>query len=121
MNYTYVTRKQANIIYAAIKRGELHATKKFINRLYDSVERTNSGMDSRVNGIIDYLFKGNIEFAQALIDGKYINETRTLVHDGYRPATENDLFWSVGEMIEESHWETTYTIADNYRPTVIVK
>lgn len=121
MNYAYITRKQANIIYAAVKRGKLHASKKFINKLYDAVERTDSDMYSLVNGIVDYLFKGNVEFAQALIDGKCINEVHALVIDGYRPATADDLFWSIGEMIEVSHWETTYVIADHYEPTVIVK
>lgn len=116
MNYAYITRKQANIIYSAVKRGELNASKKFINKLYDSVERTDSDMYLRVNDIIDWIFKKNFDFAQAIIDGSLIEKKTVEIVDGYRIATdhEDNPFLIAGEKVEITHFEVKYTFIENY-------
>lgn len=102
MNYKYVTRKQANIIYAAIKRGELNAPKSFVQALYTAVgDSDNITFVCTVPRIIDHIFNNRFELAQAEINGKVTAFKTVATKTIARAATIDDWFFEVGEMIEE--------------------
>lgn len=110
-NYRYYTRKQAGIVYAAIKRGDLTASDKFVKALYNDAESTER-VDRilAVNRIIDHVINNRFDLAQAEVNG-CITDTVPVKTVTRRPATEEDgevLFGivKVGEMHDFS--ETTF-------------
>lgn len=118
MQYRYYTRKQAGIIYAAIKRGDLVATKKFISELYNSVEDVyDVARIHAVNRIIDHLFNKRFDLAQAEVDG-HMTDTIAVKTITRRAATEEDgevLFGmvEVGEMYDFEKTTLEWTVLDH--------
>ena len=72
MSYDYFTRKQANILYGAVKRGQLDMNKKDINRMYNTIVETrhmNLSQDDRIfrghlERAISHYLEGRIDLAQ---------------------------------------------------------
>lgn len=100
--YEYLTRKQANIIYAAIKRGELEADSSFTNDMYAAVEdRRNEtyAMMRTCQLIISLIFDDQLELAQNVIDGAWYEQQSSIVD--YRDPTEDELRWCFTEEDEQ--------------------
>ena len=115
-DYSYMTRKQAGIVYAAVKRGELRAAKKTIGRMYDLVGATELDTASRVERghferCVGHIIDGRMELAQAELDGRTTRRERVLVGTTVRIATEDDWFYEVGEEIEENVYEERWVVA----------
>lgn len=83
------TRKQAGVIYRAHKAGELAVSAETISRMYDLV---NDGSGIDFNGelnreiqafktIVDHIFEGELDKAQAMVDRIEGNETNAIVTD----------------------------------------
>jgi len=73
-NYSTFTKKQANILYAAVKREELTMSKANIRKMYNIVGARTLDTDERafrahLEHAIEHLFEGRIEFAQLELDG----------------------------------------------------
>ena len=115
-SYSTFTKKQAGIVYAAVKRGELDATKATISKIYDLVganvldtcERELRGSFERC---VVHIVEGRMEMAQAELDGKRTKKERVLVRVEKRIATEDDWFYEVGEEIEEEVYEERWVVA----------
>lgn len=76
MNYSYFTRKQANILYAATKRGELTIDRRTMSAIYDLVGDTSRevyAFRSKAEQAIGFLFKDRADLAQAVLDGKTVD------------------------------------------------
>lgn len=78
-NFAYLTRKQANVIYATYKRGDIAMSKAQANEMYDAVGDTeNEGAYAFYKQVLDFIFKKRLDLAQALLDGKQVR-----YDDGY--------------------------------------
>lgn len=76
-NYSYFTRKQANCLYSAFKNGKLNMTKVQTKMLYDLVGKATLTVKEweiryQFEKALGWLFKNELEFAQAVLDGKTI-------------------------------------------------
>lgn len=112
--YSYLTRKQANVVYSAIKRGELTASKKWVNELYNAVENVDAvEMQDDASRVIGFMFDGRLDLAQAIIDGKSV-EKRYFITSSYEVLVTEELqekdtrFWwdEVGSVVtvEDGEW-----------------
>lgn len=111
-SYSTFTKKQANALYSAVKRGELEMDGKNIKRMYDLVGKNTLDTGEcifrgQLESAIRHLFSNRIECAQARLDGKKVEEVRVI--DGYTEcvATEDDWFEEPGSIIREeiAHYE----------------
>lgn len=75
--YSYLTKKQAGIVYAATKRGDVSADKKFIRKMYNvvGIRWMDLTPDERAIVIhaeqaVDHIVNGRLELAQAELDGR---------------------------------------------------
>lgn len=105
-NYSVFTKKQANVIYAAIKRGELNADKRTINAMYNLVNANalttdESVMRGHFERCINHLVEGRTEFAQMELDGHTVKREYVITGTVERIATEDDFFEVPGTVITE--------------------
>lgn len=114
-SYSTFTKKQANVLYSAVKRGELEMGKKDIKRMYDLVGKNMLDTDERgfrgqLESAIRHLLDGRIECAQARLDGRKVEKVEVI--DGYteRVATEDDWFEELGSIIREEITHTEWVI-----------
>lgn len=116
-SYSTFTKKQAGIVYAAIKRGELSASKKTISKMYDLVGKNMLDYDEMVlrgsfERCVGHIVEGRIEFAQAELDGKRTRKESVVVGYVERVADpENDWFSEPGEIIRDEVYEERWVIA----------
>ena len=75
--FNYFTRKQANIIYAAIKRGEIKMVKRDVNRMYNlvGVRGFNLSVEDceflgKLNNVIAAIFDSRLDVANGLLNGE---------------------------------------------------
>lgn len=75
--FNYFTRKQANIIYAAIKRGEIKMTKRDVNRMYNlvGVRGFNLSVEDceflgKLDNVITAIFDSRLDVANGLLNGE---------------------------------------------------
>ena len=75
--FNYFTRKQANIIYAAIKRGEIKMVKRDVNRMYNlvGVRGFNLSVEDceflgKLNNVITAIFDSRLDVANGLLNGE---------------------------------------------------
>lgn len=73
MKTTFISRKQAGVIYKNVKQGTIKMSKSAISAMYDvaGVEVFNdvmTDMIERLLAAVDAIFSGNIEGAQAELD-----------------------------------------------------
>lgn len=115
--YEYLTRKQANIVYAAIKSGRIHADKKWINEMYNAVGNRfdeTANMMVAVQKVVNFICENIDEFAQAVIDGKNVEEKYVVVGTHEVRVTEenidNYLFYEIGDVVEEEKGEWRWVI-----------
>lgn len=120
MNYSYFTRKQANIIYSAYKQGKLDVKKSIMNKVYDIVgDRRDASVSGGLKVIqfrfaceraIQAIFDGEYQIASEILQGKkwYKNS----VEIGRKDPTEEDIMWAdiweiepEGAPIFEDRWE----------------
>lgn len=120
--YSYLTKKQAGIVYAATKRGDVTADKKFIRKMYDLVGIRWMDLEPRERAIVihaeqavDHIMNGRLELAQAELDGKYTEQVwvitsveRVIITEANRD--DIDLFAEIGEEYEIEHGEWTWQI-----------
>lgn len=107
MNYKYLTKKQANIIYKYYMGGQINVSREFIDQMYklvgiSTLQPKQVNFIYRIEDAISYLFQGNFKFAQARIDGCSIVE-KTVIWD-IKELTEDDInseypFGKVGEIV----------------------
>lgn len=114
-SYSVFTKKQAGIVYAAIKRGELEASKATVSKMYDLVGRNALDNDEcQIRGSFErcvcHIVEGRTDMAQAELDGKVTRKERVLVGTETRIATEDDWFYEVGEEIVEEVYEERWVI-----------
>ena len=114
-SYSHFTKKQANIIYAAVKRGELEMGKKDINRMYNLVGANTLDNDERkfrghLERCISQLLEGRTEYAQAELDGNTVRWVEEVVGYAERVATEDDWFDEPGSIIREEVREGRWVI-----------
>ena len=115
-SYSTFTKKQAGIVYASIKRGELSATKQTVSKMYNLVGRNmldNDELDMRCSfeRCVKHIIEGRMELAQAELDGKRTELERYVERIEKRKATEDDWFYEVGEEIEETVWGERWVLA----------
>lgn len=109
--FNYFTRKQANIIYAAIKRGEIKMVKRDVNRMYNlvGVRGFNLSVEdceflSKLNNVITAIFDSRLDVANGLLNGemwrkeqvatdKVIDEWLNLFTDELVPIYETVEMW----------------------------
>ena len=120
MNYSYFTRKQANIIYCAYKQGKLDIKKSIMNKVYAIVgDRRDASVSGGLEVIqfrfaceraIQAIFDGEYQIASEILQGKkwYKNS----VEIGRKDPTEEDIMWAdiweiepEGAPIFEDRWE----------------
>lgn len=114
-SYSTFTRKQADIVYAAVKRGELSASKSVISKMYDLVGANMLDADERqMRGSFErcvcHIVEGRMELAQAELDGRRTRLERVLVAIERRVATDEDWFYEPGEEIEEEVYEERWVV-----------
>lgn len=107
-NYAKLTKKQAGIVYSAVKSGKISMTKKDIAAMYDLVDKINVtpkeiGNILRYKEVCGLIVKNNISFAQGVADGGYIYNVE--IGTTIRYATAEDWFYDLGEAIQESIFE----------------
>ena len=115
-SYSTFTKKQAGVVYAAIKRGELEATRATVNRMYGLVGRNVLDAEeladrARFERCLLHIVEGRTEMAQAELDGKRTRLERVLVGTTTRTATEDDWFHEVGDEITEDVYEERWVMA----------
>jgi len=115
--YDYFTRKQANILYGAIKRGELYADKGTIKDMYDIVDRRSYSLS-----LSDRIFRGHLEraldhylnkrpeYAQEELNGNIVRLEHVKIGTETREATEDDWFYEPGELIEDDIYEDRWVV-----------
>lgn len=121
--YSYLTKKQAGIVYAATKRGDVTADKKFIRKMYDLVGIRWMDLDPKERAIVihaeqavDHIVNGRLELAQAELDGRYTEQVWVITSVEKVIVTEenidaiDDLFAEIGEEYEIEHGEWTWQI-----------
>ena len=121
--YSYLTKKQAGIVYAATKRGDVTADKKCIRKMYDLVGIRWMDLDPKERAIVihaqqavDHIVNGRLELAQAELDGKYTEQVWVITSVEKVIVTEenidaiDDLFAEIGEEYEIKHGEWTWQI-----------
>ena len=109
--FNYFTRKQANIIYAAIKRGEIKMVKRDVNRMYNlvGVRGFNLSVEDceflgKLNNVITAIFDSRLDVANGLLNGekwskeqvatdKVIDEWLNLFTDELVPIYETVEMW----------------------------
>ena len=121
-SWSHFTRKQANIIYAAIKRGDLVVRRGFAKKLYGIVDLTTMDYEEcnfrcMCEEAIPYIIKNQYEYAQAILDGKEV--FRKLFVDSVEQFTiENDeqlervdnIFAEIGDTVCFIHAHEVLTI-----------
>lgn len=117
IRYNYLTKKQANIVYAAIKRGDLVASRKWINDMYNTVgDCTDSSLEmmNRVNMVVSFISRGQLDLAQAIIDGKDVCERFVVTSITNVLITEENageyLFNEIGDIVEVEDGEWRWII-----------
>lgn len=105
-SYSTFTKKQANVIYAAIKRGELTASKQTVREMYNLVGATSLDTDEQVRRghferCISHLLEGRTEFAQMELDGHTVRREYVVTGTIKRVATDDDWFEETGSIITE--------------------
>lgn len=120
--YSYLTKKQAGIVYAATKRGDVTADKKFIRKMYNvvGIRWMDLTPDERAIAIhaeqaVDHIVNGRLELAQAELDGRYTEQVWVITSVEKVIITEEnrddiDLFAEIGEEYEIEHGEWTWQI-----------
>lgn len=75
--FNYFTRKQAGIIYAAIKRGEIKMAKRDVNRMYNlvGVRGFNLSVEDceflgKLDKVITAIFDSRLDVANGLLNGE---------------------------------------------------
>lgn len=69
MSYRYLTKKQANVIYAAYKCGDVTMSKATINKMYRMVGVADENY-GHFDMACDHIINGRLDMAQAELDGK---------------------------------------------------
>lgn len=105
-SYSTFTKKQANVIYAAIKRGELTASKQTVKEMYNMVGATSLDTDEQIRRghferCIGHLLEGRTEFAQMELDGHTVKYEYVVTGTIERVATDDDWFDETGTIITE--------------------
>lgn len=120
--YSYLTKKQAGIVYAATKRGDVTADKRFIRKMYDLVGIRWMDLDPKERAIVihaeqavDHIMNGRLDLAQAELDGRYTEQVWVITSVEKVIITEAnrddiDLFAEIGEEYEIEHGEWTWQI-----------
>lgn len=120
--YEYLTQKQANIVYAAYKRGDIELSGEFVREMYDCVEdRSNETyeMMCRVQLLISLIMDNELELAQYVADGGWTGKMPVEV--GRRPAEEEDCWFDDEEEIERKMsegipvYEERWMCVDNHK------
>jgi hypothetical protein len=127
--YAYLTRRQAGIVYAAAKRGDVSLDKRHAREMYGIVEQSWMDLDLHgrsimlhVDAAIDHIIAGRMELAQAELDGRFTEERRRVV--GTRKVVVTDDNWidfafdldhdyEVGDLADEDIIETYWHISDH--------
>ena len=109
--FNYFTRKQANIIYAAIKRGEIKMVKRDVNRMYNlvGVRGFNLSVEDcefldKLDNVITAIFDSRLDVANGLLNGemwrkehvqtdKVVDEWLNLFTDELVPIYETVEMW----------------------------
>lgn len=96
--YAYLTRKQAGIVYAATKRGDITMTKRAIGMMYDAVGCPYADLRDdlravavRADRAIGHLFEGRNDIAQAILDGRDVERRPHVLGHVHFEVTEDNL------------------------------
>lgn len=77
MNYTHMTKKQANVLYRAAKTGEIVIPKDLMSFAYHRAEKMYSydanedDVETRLHWAIDAIFEGDLDKAQESVNGAW--------------------------------------------------
>ena len=114
MSYEYLTKKQANVVYAAYKRGEVSMDEATINRMYGMVGVAGESF-GHFSQACDHIINGRLEMAQAELDGKDTREVCVMVEVRKVVVTEeNEEEWpfsEIGDVEEEEIYEWVWKVA----------
>ena len=128
--YAYLTRKQAGIVYGAIKRGSVSLDKRHVKAMYDIVGTPWGSLDvhdrqvlMHIDAAIDHILADQYDLAQAELDGHYTELSQRVV--GTRKVTVTDDNWidfafdpehdyEVGDIAEEDVIEEFWVVKDSH-------
>ena len=123
------TKKQAGVIYGAIKRGNLTAPKGFIKAMYDMVGnnwnhyalRHESEFNQKVfwqtQSILDFIFDKRYDLCQYIIDG-YSVETEQLDRVISSTTVTQDMLDNPESYgIDDMFFDFMYEVGDTYEVT----
>lgn len=113
--YAYLTKKQAGIVYAAVKRGDVTMSAKQVRAMYDMVGDPEASY-YHIAEAVSHIINGRFEMAQAELDGKYTEcvEVVTSV-ESVLVTEENELdfiFEEIGEYAEVEHTELVWRVCE---------
>ena len=94
-DFSYTTRKQAGIVYAAYKRGDLRLTRAQVRDLYDSVGEYSHYLTECIGHII----AGRLDMAQAIADGYSVEEVTNEIVENVTLTQE------MFDAYKEGHWD----------------
>lgn len=138
MSYAYLTRKQANTMYSAHKRGEITLNKSIISTMYHIVGvPTNELNDSeteaylRIRKGLDLYFKSSAKDAETYLNGGTIREIPS--HISFQPwriatADEKETLKETGKLIKVNpitgevapeRWPYGWRMVVEYRTVVV--
>ena len=113
MSYQHLTKKQANVVYAAYKRGDVSMDKATINRMYRMVGVAGESFD-HFSKACDHIINGRLDMAQAELDGKRTREVYEVLEVRQVVVTEENwdewIFSELGDIEEEEIGEWVWKV-----------
>jgi hypothetical protein len=113
--YAYLTKKQAGIVYAAMKRGDVTMSKKQVRDMYDMVGDPKANY-YHIDNAVGHIINGRLDMAQAEIDGKYTKCVTVVTSVEKVLVTEENwldfIFEEIGEYAEVEHTELVWKVCE---------
>ena len=116
-----ITKKQAGIIYKNIKNGNITVPKGFAKAMYDGVALSDFQLGKASTNIkdvsekcfkaIDFICNGQIELAQAIIDGHEVTQVKVVDGIKTRIAEIFDFDYEEGDIVVEEVYNMEWVIA----------
>ncbi len=103
-DFVTFTRKQANVVYAAHKRGDVKMTRQQVTHLYNCVGTD----DFTFYGVVQFICEDRYDLAQAVLDGRKVEEYTVEIVKTEK-VDEDDLF---AELYAEDGYVREYTVTE---------
>ena len=125
--YESLTRKQAGIVYGAVKRGDVTLDQRHTREMYNIVGVPRRNLDlhervilSHIDAAVGHIVNGRMELAQAELDGHYTSTEEVVIGTRQVEVTEDNWFdfafeidhdYEIGDIAEEEVTKTVWRIS----------